>query len=481
MAGHSEPWRLSVQFRGCVCHGFCHPCAFLQCLTFQTTIIIDRTDKETKKKQREREALELKSAVKVEGSKAEAVLLQQQLGTNNLCHRLSPARKEPKKDGWCVWWHKQRTKPVPFAEAHSEPAAGCRFEMGNEREQPFSCKYHCPGDTGRVTGWCPCFSLATSNRCPQPSYGCLWHNQHRPKGCCMGCGFPSVAGEHREDSPGIELYQVPQQVVFPQASLSLTSRCRPGGKVQWSADSSAPTRSLRSIWREKERRKQARKNREQRRKELSKERGHRCAPGLLLGRALWYVWQDKINHVTELGQFWRTQFLQTQLWWSCTKDLKTALVQPFFPAEKGICIKAVRSTISPAKSFMETRQWEVICYQPSNSAAWDALHPEPALPPKHWLWLWVRQGGWGSPSWAPSVLSMPPALASGQQGEHGQVCSVNTRAVKACRFPFPQSCTVSVHRQNSSIYLLTKEKTRSCGHRSKGFCTKSVSGKAKNT
>ncbi|XP_041323849.1 dynein regulatory complex protein 9 [Pyrgilauda ruficollis] len=37
-----------------------------ECLTFQTTIIIDRTDKETKRKQREQEALELKSAVKVQ-------------------------------------------------------------------------------------------------------------------------------------------------------------------------------------------------------------------------------------------------------------------------------------------------------------------------------------------------------------------------------------------------------------------------------
>ncbi|NXL73760.1 DRC9 protein, partial [Leptocoma aspasia] len=37
-----------------------------ECLTFQTTIIIDRTDKEAKIKQREREALELKSAVKVQ-------------------------------------------------------------------------------------------------------------------------------------------------------------------------------------------------------------------------------------------------------------------------------------------------------------------------------------------------------------------------------------------------------------------------------
>ncbi|XP_063263897.1 dynein regulatory complex protein 9 isoform X1 [Prinia subflava] len=37
-----------------------------ECLTFQTTIIIDRTDKEAKRKQREQEALELKSAVKVQ-------------------------------------------------------------------------------------------------------------------------------------------------------------------------------------------------------------------------------------------------------------------------------------------------------------------------------------------------------------------------------------------------------------------------------
>ncbi|NXN85704.1 DRC9 protein, partial [Bombycilla garrulus] len=37
-----------------------------ECLTFETTIIIDRTEKEDKRKQREREALELKSAVKVQ-------------------------------------------------------------------------------------------------------------------------------------------------------------------------------------------------------------------------------------------------------------------------------------------------------------------------------------------------------------------------------------------------------------------------------
>ncbi|XP_030136112.4 dynein regulatory complex protein 9 isoform X1 [Taeniopygia guttata] len=37
-----------------------------ECLTFQATIIIDRTDKEAKRKQREQEALELKSAVKMQ-------------------------------------------------------------------------------------------------------------------------------------------------------------------------------------------------------------------------------------------------------------------------------------------------------------------------------------------------------------------------------------------------------------------------------
>ncbi|NXX32956.1 DRC9 protein, partial [Nicator chloris] len=37
-----------------------------ECLKFQATIIIDRTDKEAKRKQREQEALELKSAVKVQ-------------------------------------------------------------------------------------------------------------------------------------------------------------------------------------------------------------------------------------------------------------------------------------------------------------------------------------------------------------------------------------------------------------------------------
>ncbi|NXT67207.1 DRC9 protein, partial [Chaetops frenatus] len=37
-----------------------------ECLAFQATIIIDRTDKEAKRKQREQEALELKSAVKVQ-------------------------------------------------------------------------------------------------------------------------------------------------------------------------------------------------------------------------------------------------------------------------------------------------------------------------------------------------------------------------------------------------------------------------------
>lgn len=46
------------------------------------------------------------------------------------------------------------------------------------------------------------------------------------------------------------------------------------------------------------------------------------------------------------------------------------------------------------------------------------------------------------------------------RGEREQFASVNTSAVRARRFPFPQSCTVSVHRQNSSIYPLTKGRNK---------------------
>lgn len=122
-----------------------------------------------------------------------------------------------------------------------------------------------------------------------------------------------MAGEHRKDSPGIELYQVLQQAISPQASVSLSlpgaglvERYN-GAQIHWSLP------GAREIF-------EGTVSRERRRqgkiwsKEISKEIGHRCVPGLFLAKALWYVQQDKINHVTELGQFWRTQFLPTQLW-----------------------------------------------------------------------------------------------------------------------------------------------------------------------
>lgn len=159
------------------------------------------------------------------------------------------SRQKAAQESWLVCGGTIKGQSLVVLLGHIQTqqlAEGLRWKM--KGEQPVFCKYHCTGDTGRVMGQCHCLSLATSNRCPQPSYGCLWHNQHRPKGWCMGWGFPSVAGEHGKDSPGIELYQEPQQSDSPSGlSLSLTSRCRPGGKVQWSADSSAPTRSLRSI------------------------------------------------------------------------------------------------------------------------------------------------------------------------------------------------------------------------------------------
>lgn len=138
-------------------------------------------------------------------------------------------------------------------------------------------------------GQCPCLSLATSSSCPQTSCGCLRHNQHRPKGCCMGWGFPSVAGEHRKDSPGIVLYHVPQQVTSPQASLSLSL---PGAGLVERYNGPQIPRPLPGAREVFEGKVSTERNREGKiwSKEISKESGHRCAPGLLLGRALWSVW-----------------------------------------------------------------------------------------------------------------------------------------------------------------------------------------------
>lgn len=67
----------------------CRSCATLQCQMIENTIISDRAEKDAKRRQVERDALELKSALKVKGSAAEAALLHHCLGT-----------KWPKKVGW---------------------------------------------------------------------------------------------------------------------------------------------------------------------------------------------------------------------------------------------------------------------------------------------------------------------------------------------------------------------------------------------
>lgn len=53
--------------------------------------------------------------------------------------------------------------------------------------------------------------------------------------------------------------------------------------------------------------------------------------------------------------------------------------------------------------------------------------------------------------WAQAVLTLVSVAALGQtRGKLLMVCSVNTRAVKARRFPFPLYCRMPAHRQNSS-------------------------------
>lgn len=62
-----------------------------------------------------------------------------------------------------------------------------------------------------------------------------------------------------------------------------------------------------------------------------------------------------------------------------------------------------------------------------------------------------RAGSQVTHIWAQAVLTPVSVAAVGRaRGKMLTVCSVNTRAVKARRFPFPQYCRVSAHRQNSS-------------------------------
>lgn len=67
-----------------------------------------------------------------------------------------------------------------------------------------------------------------------------------------------------------------------------------------------------------------------------------------------------------------------------------------------------------------------------------------------------KAGGQVTHSRAQAAQSLLSVLASGAGGKLPAVCSVNPRAVKARRFPFPQSCKMSAHRQNSSNSLPTE-------------------------
>uniref|UniRef100_A0A669QBZ3 IQ motif containing G n=1 Tax=Phasianus colchicus TaxID=9054 RepID=A0A669QBZ3_PHACC len=73
----------------------------LQRFASEETIIADRAQKEAERRKREQDALELKSILKVKGTKAETVLFHQQLGVNYLHHRYCSSRKWPENVGWC--------------------------------------------------------------------------------------------------------------------------------------------------------------------------------------------------------------------------------------------------------------------------------------------------------------------------------------------------------------------------------------------
>lgn len=151
-----------------------YPSATSQCQMFEETIIADRAEKEAKRRKLERDALELKSILKVKGNETEAVLLHQQLGVNYLHHRLRSGRKWPEKVGWYgVAQARDRLKLSPSTGADTKPAAGCRMiKKGTTGEKPASSndlglcpsrQPHCMGDTrGESRGCSPTPPLALS-------------------------------------------------------------------------------------------------------------------------------------------------------------------------------------------------------------------------------------------------------------------------------------------------------------------------------
>lgn len=62
----------------------------------------------------------------------------------------------------------------------------------------------------------------------------------------------------------------------------------------------------------------------------------------------------------------------------------------------------------------------------------------------------MRQGSHHPHLGSSSALPSVSASVRSARGKLLTLCSVNTRAGEACRFPFPQPCEVSAHRQNSS-------------------------------
>lgn len=165
---------------------------------------------------------------------------------------------------------------------------------------------------------------------------------HMDMSCSMGRTILPVAGECARCSGH---FPVP---VFPLRSLSPASSCRPGGEVQWSAETSAPIRTSGRLRRRIcHLRKAKRKNLEQR-KRRAKKRGHRCTAGLLLGKALLCP--------AALNKPWnRTQGIlenrvhDAQLRWSsCNLRPWMISVQQKhrFLSRNGNCVKAMRNTIS---------------------------------------------------------------------------------------------------------------------------------------
>lgn len=196
----------------------CRSCATLQCQMFENTIISDRAEKDAKRRQVERDTLELKSALKVKGSTTEAVLLHHCLG-----------RKWPKKVGWGgVAQAKDRQSLCLSCGAGTKPAlsAGLKRErMGSSQSPRATWGRACHtspmawviqgGSQGSSTA-CP---LATSALRPDVE---IFSISSTAQLLLHGPGAPPAAGERRRDALAIELHHVPREAISPKTPLSLS-------------------------------------------------------------------------------------------------------------------------------------------------------------------------------------------------------------------------------------------------------------------